>query len=131
VQGVLTFNKPNRAAVATNDGNVMFLEFDSAIVATGSRPVQLRDLPFDGDRILDSAQALALDSVPPSMAIIGAGYIGLELGTAFAKLGCRVTIVETLETILPELDAIISRPVLRSLKRLGVSLFLGRRTHRQ
>jgi dihydrolipoamide dehydrogenase len=125
VQGVLTFNKPNRAAVATNDGNVMFLEFDSAIVATGSRPVQMRDLPFDGDRVLDSAQALALDSVPPSMAIIGAGYIGLELGTAFAKLGCRVTIVETLETILPELDAIISRPVLRSLKRLGVSLLLG------
>jgi dihydrolipoamide dehydrogenase len=74
--------------------------------------------------VLDSAQALALDSLPQSVAIIGAGYVGLELGTALAKLGCRVTIVETLKTILPELDAAVTRPVLRSLERLGVRLFL-------
>ncbi len=125
LHGELAFNKPNRAAVATPDGNVTFLEFGSAIVATGSRPAGLRGLPFDGDRVLDSAQALALDSLPQSMAIIGAGYIGLELGTAFAKLGCQVTIVEILKTILPELDAAVARPVVRSLERLGVRLLLG------
>ena len=123
--GELAFNRPNRAAVATPDGNVTFLEFASAIVATGSRPAGLRGFPFDGDRVLDSAQVLALDGVPPNMTIIGAGYVGLELGTAFAKLGCRVTIVEVLEAILPELDAAVTRPVVRSLERLGVRLLLG------
>jgi dihydrolipoamide dehydrogenase len=125
LHGELAFNKPNRAAVATPDGNVTFLEFQSAIIATGSRPARLHGFPFDGDRVLDSAQALALDSVPQSMTIIGAGYIGLELGTAFAKLGCHVTIVEMLNAILPELDAAITRPLLRSLERLGARLLLG------
>jgi dihydrolipoamide dehydrogenase len=125
LQGELAFNKPNRVAVATPDGNVSFLEFASAIVSTGSRPAGLRAFPSDGDRVLDSAQALELSSVPPSLAIIGAGYIGLELGTAFAKLGSRVTIVEMLDRILPELDASVTRPVMRSLERLGVRLLLG------
>jgi dihydrolipoamide dehydrogenase len=125
LQGELAFNKPNRAAVATPDGNVTFLEFASAIVAPGSRPAGLRAFPLDGDRVLDSAQALELSSVPASLAIIGAGYIGLELGIAFAKLGSQVTIVEMLDRILPGLDASITRPVMRSLERLGVSLLLG------
>ena len=102
-----------------------FLEFASAIVAPGSRPAGLRAFPVDGDRVLDSAQALELSRVPASLAIIGAGYIGLELGISFAKLGSQVTIVEMLDRILPELDASITRPVMRSLERLGVSLLLG------
>jgi dihydrolipoamide dehydrogenase len=125
LHGKLAFNKPNRAAVATPDGNVTFLEFESAIVATGSRPAGLRGFPFDADRILDSTRALELASIPASMAIIGAGYIGLELGTAFAKLGSQVTIVEALDQILPELHAAVTRPVIRSLRRLGVRLLLG------
>ena len=123
--GELAFSKPNRAAVATPDGNVTFLEFSSAIIATGSRPSGLGALPFDGERVLDSAQALSLAAVPASLAMIGAGYIGLELGTAFAKLGCQVTIVEALDRILPELDAAVTRPLIRSLARLKVRLLLG------
>jgi dihydrolipoamide dehydrogenase len=125
LQGELAFNKPNRAAVATPDGNVTFLEFASAIIATGSRPAGLRAFPFDGTRVLDSAQALELTAVPASLVMIGAGYIGLELGTAFAKLGAQVTIVEALDRILPELDAAVTRPLVRSLERLNVRLLLG------
>jgi dihydrolipoamide dehydrogenase len=125
VEGELAFNKPNQAAVATPDGNVTFFEFDSAIVATGSRPMEVAGLPVDGKLVLDSTGALALDVLPSHLAIIGAGYIGLELGTAFAKLGAHVTIVEVLERILPQMEAVITRPVLRSLERLGIDLLLG------
>ncbi len=122
--GELTFNKPSQAAVATPDGNVTFLEFKSAIVASGSRAAGLRILPFDGDRVVDAAGALELTAIPASLAIIGAGYIGLELGTAFAKLGSRVTIVEVLDHILPGVSPAVTRPVVRSLARLGIRLLL-------
>jgi dihydrolipoamide dehydrogenase len=125
VEGELAFNKPNQAAVATPDGNVTFFEFDSAIVATGSRPVEVTAFPVDGSIVLDSSGALALDEVPPRLAILGADYIGLELATAFAKLGARVTIVEVGERILPEMEALVTRPVVRSLERSGVELLLG------
>jgi dihydrolipoamide dehydrogenase len=123
--GQLTFNKANRVAVATPDGNAAFLEFQSAIVATGSRPAELASLPVDGSRILTSADALALQRLPASMAVIGGGYIGVELGTAFAKLGCKVTIVELADRILPEFEPMIVTPVQRSLRRLGVSVMVS------
>jgi dihydrolipoamide dehydrogenase len=94
VEGHARFNRPDRVAVETPDDRALFFEFEHAIVATGSRPIELPDLPFDGARVLDSTGALALTEVPASVAVIGAGYIGLELGTAFAKLGARVTVVE-------------------------------------
>jgi dihydrolipoamide dehydrogenase len=125
VAGELHFLRPDRAAVALADGNSSFLEFKQAIVATGSRPSELAALPVDGERVLTSTGALALTEVPATMAIVGGGYIGLEIGTAFAKLGAKVTIVEALDRVLPTIDPILVRPVLRSLERLGVDLRLG------
>ncbi|MBX5469383.1 MAG: dihydrolipoyl dehydrogenase [Thermoleophilaceae bacterium] len=125
VHGSLRFNQPGRAALTTPDGDVRFLEFRQAIVATGSRPVELAALPFDGERVLDSTGALALDAVPASVAVVGAGYIGLELGTALAKLGASVTIVEALDRILPTVDAALAAPVERRLRGLGIELCLG------
>ena len=127
VAGELRFNRPDRAAVRTPDGQVRFFEFRQAIVATGSRPAVLPALPVDGERVLDSTGALALDAVPRSVAVVGAGYIGLELGTALAKLGAHVTIVEALDRVLPTFDPALSRPVERCLERLGVPLRLGAR----
>jgi dihydrolipoamide dehydrogenase len=125
VAGELNFIRPDRAAVALADGNSSFLEFKQAIVATGSRPLQVAALPIDGERVVTSTGALALTAVPATMAIVGGGYIGLEIGTAFAKLGAKVTIVEALDGVLPTIDPILVRPVLRSLERLGVELRLG------
>jgi dihydrolipoyl dehydrogenase len=124
VHGEARFNRPDRVAVRTPEDRVLFFEFDHAIVATGSRPIELPGLPFDGERVLDSTGALALSAVPASVAVVGAGYIGLELGTALAKLGARVTVVEALDRILPTVEASLTAPVLRRLRALGVDVRL-------
>ena len=124
VHGSARFNKPDRVAVRTPQDRALFFEFGQAIVATGSRSIELPGLPFDGERVLDSTGALALEEVPESVAIVGAGYIGLELGTALAKLGAHVTVVEALDTVLPTVDASLTAPVLRRLKALGVDVRL-------
>jgi dihydrolipoamide dehydrogenase len=124
VHGEARFNRPDRVAVQTPDDRVVFFEFEHAIVATGSRPLELPGLPFDGERVLDSTGALALTAVPDSVAVVGAGYIGLELGTALAKLGARVTVVEALDRILPTVEASLTAPVLRRLRALEVDVRL-------
>jgi dihydrolipoamide dehydrogenase len=130
VTGHLRFNKPDRAAVLLPDGNVMFLEFEQAILAPGSRSVELPSLPFDGERILSSTDALALTEVPDTVAIVGAGYIGLEIGIALAKLGARVSVVEALDRVLPEVERDLTRPVTRTLTRLGVQVHVRSRACR-
>jgi dihydrolipoamide dehydrogenase len=94
------------------------------ILATGSEPVELPALKFGGD-ILSSTDSLKLTEVPRSLALVGAGYIGMELGIAFAKLGARVTIVEALPKILPLYDAELTQPVARRLADLGVEMLVG------
>ena len=127
VVGELRFNRPDRAAVLLPTGMSLFVEFDHVVVATGSRPAPLPGLPFDGSRVLDSTGALALDELPETLAVVGAGYIGLELGMAFARLGTRVTIVEALGRVLPSVPEPLTRPVLRALAALGVDLRLHTR----
>ena len=96
------------------------------MLATGSEPVELPALKFGGD-VLSSTDALALTEVPGSLAVVGAGYIGMELGMAFAKLGAKVTIVEALPKILPLYDAELTQPVVRRLADLGVETLVGAR----
>ena len=127
VRGVATFNKPNRAAVDTEDGKVTFFEFRSAIVATGSMPIELRELPRDGELVLDSSDALSLTEVPRRLVVVGAGYIGVEIGTAFAKMGSKVTVVEALDRPLPTMEPALGRAVLRSLTALGVEVLADAR----
>jgi dihydrolipoyl dehydrogenase len=130
IEGTARFASRDRVAVTMPDGSGRFLEFGQAIIATGSRPVALPELPFDGDRVLSSTGALALNAVPESLAIVGAGYIGLELGTAFAKLGADVAVVETLDRVLPSIDRSLTEPVVRGLGELGIELWLGSRVER-
>ncbi len=94
------------------------------LIATGSKPAELSALPFGG-KVISSTEALSLAEIPPSLAVVGAGYIGLELGTAFAKLGSRVTIVEAAGKILPGWDEELTRPVAARLQALGVDLVTG------
>jgi dihydrolipoamide dehydrogenase len=91
------------------------------VLATGSVPAMLPTLPFGG-RVISSTEALALTEVPERLAVVGAGYIGLELGTAFAKLGSKVTVIEAEDRILPAYDAELVRPVARRLRALGVEI---------
>jgi dihydrolipoamide dehydrogenase len=125
IKGRAVFGDAKTCAVETADGAVN-IRAEQVILATGSVPVELKILPFGGD-ILSSTEALSLAEVPKRLAVVGAGYIGLELGIAFAKLGSQVTMVEAQERILPLYDAELSRPVERWLKKNGVAVHLKSR----
>lgn len=96
------------------------------VLATGSEAASLPALPFGG-RVISSTDALSLPAVPERLAVVGAGYIGLELGIAFAKLGATVTVIEAEDRILPAYDVELTRPVARRLKALGVEVLTGAR----
>jgi len=101
------------------------VEFADAIVATGSRPIEIPGFSFDDEPVLDSRQALAMDSVPDELVIVGAGYIGMELATVFAKAGSDVTVVEMLDEILPGFDEDLARPVKKRAEELGIEFHFG------
>jgi dihydrolipoamide dehydrogenase len=123
--GELRFTRPDQAVVRTPDGRAAFVEFRDVVLATGSRPAVLPGLVPDGQRVLDSTGALDLAELPAAVAVVGAGYIGVELGTALAKLGAAVTLVEAAGRVLPEIDAALVRPVARRLAQLGVAVLTG------
>ena len=101
------------------------IEFEHAIVATGSRPIEVPNLEFDGERIIDSRTALSLDSVPSELVVVGAGYIGMELSIVFAKLGSEVTVVEALGGALPGYEDDIARVVRKRAEAIGVDFRFG------
>lgn len=96
------------------------------VIATGSLPVALPSLPFNGT-VISSTEALSLPKIPRSMVVVGGGYIGVELGTAYAKLGSQITIVEASEHLLPQYDEALSRPIVQRLQKLGVRVMTSAR----
>jgi len=124
VDGVARFVDEHRARIETDDGDGE-VDFEYAVVATGSRPIEVPGFSFESDRVLSSRDALALDSVPDSLVVVGAGYIGLELATTYAKLGADVTVVEMLDDVLPAFETDLSRPVKRRAESMGVEFNFG------
>jgi dihydrolipoamide dehydrogenase len=108
------------------DTGVDMVRAEHVVLATGSVPAALPTLAF-GDRVISSTEALALTSVPQRLVVVGGGYIGLELGMAYAKLGAKVTVVEAEDRVLPAYDAELVRPVVRRLRALGVEVLTGAR----
>lgn len=123
VQGWATFSDAKNCVVETAEGPVS-ITAEHVILATGSKPVELPHLKFGG-MVISSTEALSLPALPKRLVVVGAGYIGLELGTAFAKLGTQVTIIEAQPKILPLYDDKLSAPVARWLQKNGVTLHLG------
>lgn len=109
---------------AANKAITLELTAEHVILATGSKIMPLPSLPFGG-KIIDSTQALVLQKVPKSLAIVGAGYIGVELGLAYAKLGSKVTFIEMGDAILPSFDKQLVSPVVASLKKYNVEIILN------
>jgi dihydrolipoyl dehydrogenase len=107
-----------------NGDDTFSIRAEHIVVATGSAPVELPFLPFGGP-VLSSTEALNLTDTPKSIAVVGGGYIGLELGTVFAKLGTKVTIVEAEDRILPLYDKALTRPVAKRLDELDVTVMTG------
>ena len=123
VEGWGTFSDAKTCNVETKEGPVT-IKAQNVVLAAGSLPVELPFLKFGGD-VISSTEALSLSEVPKKLAIVGAGYIGLELGIAFAKLGSQVTVVEALDKILPLYDADLTKPVARWLSKHNVTVHLG------
>ena len=123
IEGWATFTDAKTCTVKTRDGE-QIVTAEHVILANGSVPVELPFLKFGGD-VISSAEALSLPALPKKLAVVGAGYIGLELGIAFRKLGVDVTIVEALDRILPLYDAPLVTPVAKWLTQNGVTVHLG------
>ena len=121
VKGWATFSGPKRCTVKTSDGEIE-IEAENVILATGSSHIDLPFMPCDEEFILSSTGALELDSLPSKVAIVGGGYIGLELGCALSKLGSEVTVVEGMDSVLGIFDKELRRPLEIWLKKHGVSI---------
>jgi dihydrolipoamide dehydrogenase len=126
VHGRAEFTSDRSLVVATDEGQTE-IQFEQAIIATGSRSMDLDGFPFDGESIISSTEALSLQSVPERLVVIGAGYIGLELGMVYAKLGSSVSIVEFLPELTPNLDPEVAKALARRLKKLRIDLHLRHR----
>jgi dihydrolipoamide dehydrogenase len=118
---------PGRVVVTGADGAVSEVTAKSILIATGSKPAPLRGVAFDGDRISSSTEALAYPEAPKHLVVIGAGYIGLELGSVWLRLGSKVTVLEYLDRILPGMDTDLATEAKRIFERQGMTFFLGRR----
>jgi dihydrolipoamide dehydrogenase len=125
VHGRARFRDGKTVEVETETG-LQVIRAETVVIATGSDAVELPALPFGG-RVISSTEALSLTELPKRLVVVGGGYIGLELGTAFARLGSEVTVVEATSQILPLYDADLVRPVLRRLGERGIAVLTGAR----
>jgi len=124
VQGAARLAAPGRVAVRGAQGE-QTLEAARVLIASGSEPAPLRTLPFDGERIVSSTEALSLSRVPARMLVVGAGAVGLELGSVWSRLGAEVTVVEIVDRILPGMDGGMAGQLQRALERQGLSFRLA------
>ena len=95
------------------------------MLAAGSAPTELKSLPFDGEQIVDSWGALEFDAVPKRLGVIGAGVIGLELGSVWRRLGAEVVVLEALDAFLPMADGAVAKEALKHFKKHGLDIRLG------
>lgn len=109
--------------VKTDDGEVR-IRAQNVVIATGSESVELPNMPFGGN-VISSTEALSLSQVPPRLTVVGGGYIGLELGIAYAKMGSTVSVVEAAERVLPQYDSELTKPILDKLQALKIEVLLG------
>jgi dihydrolipoamide dehydrogenase len=100
------------------------LEATAVLLATGSEPTQIPSLPFDGKNVVSSTEALAFDRVPNHLIVVGGGYIGLELGSVWARLGAKVSVIEFLPRLLPLSDAEVAEALHKSLAKQGLTFYL-------
>ncbi|MBS1486777.1 MAG: dihydrolipoyl dehydrogenase [Bacteroidetes bacterium] len=123
--GVGSFVDKNTIKVLLKDGKETTLTTDNVIIATGSKPTPLPFAPFDKKRIISSTEALELKEVPKHLIIVGGGVIGLELGSVYARIGSKVSVVEFLDSLIPTMDGTLGKELMKSTKKLGMDFYLG------
>ena len=122
--GTGSFVDKNTVKVTKDDGSSEQLGAKNIIIATGSKPASLPFIDLDKNRIITSTEALNLKEIPKHLVVIGGGVIGLELGSVFARLGAKVSVVEYLDSIIPTMDKMLGKELQRSLKKLGFEFYL-------
>lgn len=125
MQGRGRFLGDGKVEFTDPDGKQQTLQGKHVILAAGSQPIELKSVPFDGKQVVDSWGALEFDAVPGKLGVIGAGVIGLELGSVWKRLGSEVVILEAMDTFLPMADAQIARDAQRQFKKQGLDIRLG------
>jgi dihydrolipoamide dehydrogenase len=126
LQGTARLSAPGKVTVQSA-GNARTLEAKNILLATGSAPIDVPTMAFDGRQIVSSTEALAFDSVPKHLGIVGGGYIGLELGSVWLRLGAKVTVIEMLPKIGTTLDGQVARTLDRILRKQGFEFRLSTR----
>ncbi|SMO35606.1 dihydrolipoyl dehydrogenase [Solitalea koreensis] len=120
-----SFVNKNTIKIKKDDGSEQTIEADKVIIATGSKPAVLPFIKNDKKRIITSTEALNLTEVPKHLILIGGGVIGLELGSVYARLGAKVTVVEYMDSIIPTMDRELGKQLQRSLKGLGFEFMMS------
>ena len=123
--GVGSFVDKNTIKVTAADGKETTITTEKVIIATGSKPTPLPFAPFDKKRIISSTEALELKELPKHLIVIGGGVIGMELGSVFARIGSKVTVVEFLDSLIPTMDGTMGKELLKVAKKLGIESHLG------
>ncbi|MCZ8020555.1 MAG: dihydrolipoyl dehydrogenase [Cyclobacteriaceae bacterium] len=122
--GVGSFVDKNTIAITSAEGTKN-ITTEKVILATGSKPTPLPFAAFDKKRIISSTEALELQEVPKHMIVIGGGVIGMELGSVYARIGAKVTVVEFLDSLIPTMDSTMGKELQKATKKLGMEFFLG------
>jgi dihydrolipoamide dehydrogenase len=125
IQGRAAFENSNTLRVSRTNGTEESLTFDRIVIATGSRPAIIPSLKLETPRMMDSTSALELSEVPGTLLVVGGGYIGLELGTVYAALGCKVSVVEMLSGLLPGADRDLVLPLHKRMEKIFDSILLN------
>ena len=124
-KGTGSFLDKNTIQVKSSDGKETKVVTEKVIIATGSKPTPLPFAPFDKKRIISSTEALTLTEVPAHLIVIGGGVIGMELGSVYARLGSKVTVVEFLDSLIPTMDGTMGKELQKIAKKMGMDIYLG------
>tara|TARA_Y100000590_G_scaffold298245_1_gene336223 strand:+ start:21 stop:1421 length:1401 start_codon:yes stop_codon:yes gene_type:complete len=124
IKGHAKFKSINKIAVIDDKKNETLIDFEKTVICTGSEPVPLPKVNFDEQKIISSTGAISLKSVPKKMVVIGGGYIGIEMGSVWSRLGSEIHIVEFLDHITPGMDSEISKEFLKILQKQGIKFYL-------
>ncbi|WP_295650966.1 dihydrolipoyl dehydrogenase [uncultured Mucilaginibacter sp.] len=124
-QGMGSFVDKNTIKITKADGTTETITGTNVIIATGSKPSKLPFLPVDKKRIITSTEALTLTEVPKHMILIGGGVIGLELGSVYARLGAKISVIEFMDGIIPTMDKGLGKELQKVLTKLGMEFYLG------
>lgn len=123
--GVGSFIDKNTILITPKSGQEKKITSEKIIIATGSKPTPLPFAPFDKKRIISSTEALELKEIPKHLVVIGGGVIGMELGSVYARLGSKVTVVEFLDSLIPTMDGTMGKELLKVVKKLDMDIYLG------